>query len=159
MKWIKKVGLLCSMLCWLFSGCSTPYQSKGFLGRGYSDFQVTKDTFVINFQGNGFTPKETALKYVLRRAAEITLQHGYSHFCVLSNEDTTQHIGFSDCGSQTYGNAYIYSNSIAYQGNMHTQGSGYTINKPGNQITIRCFPRNSNNKGFDATQYLQFNPA
>lgn len=154
----KKLIFSLLFACFL-AGCGTPYQEEGFFsGGGYKDFQVTKDTFVISFRGNAFTSKETVLKYSLRRAAEITLQHGYSHFVVLGNEDTTKQTRSSTYNANTCGNACVYPNSGTYQGNTSAQAFTSTINKPGNQITIKCFSSNSDDDGINAAEYLRFNP-
>lgn len=80
-------GLILFLLIALFTGCSTPYQAMGLNG-GYKDSQVTQDTFAVDFIAHSVTPKETVSKYALRRAAEVCLEHGYSHFMILNMQDT-----------------------------------------------------------------------
>ena len=67
----------------ILAGCATPYQPMGFLG-GYSETQLDENVFHVSFDGNGFTSEEKASEYCLLRSAELALQHGVSHFLILS---------------------------------------------------------------------------
>lgn len=74
------------------SGCmtATPYRPATGAGEnrtGYSDEQIESNRFRISFAGNSLTARETVERYLLYRAAELTLQQGYDHF-VLANRDT-----------------------------------------------------------------------
>ena len=68
-------------------GCqATSYQQQGSSGSdgyGYSDRKVLQDTFAINYYANRSTSPSTLRNFLYRRAAEITLKNGYSHFTVL----------------------------------------------------------------------------
>lgn len=65
-------------------GCATPvpYQPMDG-GRGYSEQALEADRYRITFSGNSATPRETVENYVLYRAAEVTVKHGYDHFVVV----------------------------------------------------------------------------
>src|SRR6266498_1385348 len=71
-------------------GCATPYQPRGFTG-GYTNFETQPGVYYVSFQGNGYTPRETVIKYWHARAAQVCggndryeiVEHGAS---------TTQHI-------------------------------------------------------------------
>lgn len=77
---IKNVALL-----WILAlvGCATQYQPQGLTG-GYSDLLRAPDEAVIAFHGNGFTSAERAGEMAALRCAEVTLQHGYRYFVLLS---------------------------------------------------------------------------
>ncbi len=65
------------------AGCvqPTPYQpSIGPDGAGYSDRQLAANRYRIAFNGNSVTSREAVEDYLLRRAAEVTLQSGFSYF-------------------------------------------------------------------------------
>jgi len=67
------------------SGCQpTPYQ-KAYTtsGRGYYDREFSQDTFYVQFTANYFTPDDTLLRYLYRRAAELTVRHGFHYFAVV----------------------------------------------------------------------------
>ncbi len=55
---------------------------------GYSDMQLTPNRYRVTFAGGNNTPREEVEDYLLRRAAEVTLQNGYSHF-VFDARDTS----------------------------------------------------------------------
>jgi len=68
-------------------GCMTatpyqPYIPEGGPGThgGYSEEQLTPDDFIVRFHGNELTSRERVEGYLLYRAAELTLQHGYDWF-------------------------------------------------------------------------------
>ena len=66
-----------------------PATGRGFDRTGYSDRQVEANRFLVSFAGNSSTPRDTVERYLLFRAAEITLQNGGDYF-VMVNRDTDQ---------------------------------------------------------------------
>ena len=83
----------------MVAGCATettyrPATGQGFNRTGYSDRQVEPNRFLISFAGNSVTSRDTVERYLLFRAAELTLQNGYDYF-VMANRDT-------DLQSRTY---------------------------------------------------------
>jgi hypothetical protein len=73
-------------------GCmtATPYQPATGTGQyrtGYSDEQIEDNRFRVSFAGNTLTARETVERYLLYRAAELTVQHGFDHF-ILVDRDT-----------------------------------------------------------------------
>jgi hypothetical protein len=68
-------------------GCetATPYQpyipegARGVHG-GYSDQQLAPDRFLVRFHGNDLASRERVEGYLLYRAAELTVEHGYDWF-------------------------------------------------------------------------------
>jgi hypothetical protein len=81
-------------------GCATTYQARGFSG-GYTSFETQPGVYYVSFQGNGYTPRETVIRYWHTKAAEICggndryqiVQHGAS---------TTQHIHGDASGIVTF---------------------------------------------------------
>ncbi|GAA0732341.1 CC0125/CC1285 family lipoprotein [Sphingomonas japonica] len=68
----------------------TPYQpavGQGFSRAGYWDEQIERDRFRVSFAGNSLTARETVERYLLFRAAQLTLEQGADHF-VLVDRDT-----------------------------------------------------------------------
>jgi len=86
---VRRLGLLALVLLGTAATC---YQSEGLFG-GYRDMQLAPDTFRISFVGNGYVSKGRAQDYAMRRAAEITLRHGYRYFVVLDQQDSTNALG------------------------------------------------------------------
>ena len=68
----------------------TPYRpavGSGYNRTGFSDQQVEADRFRVTFAGNSYTSRDTVERYLLFRAAEVTLQSGNDHF-VMAERDT-----------------------------------------------------------------------
>lgn len=78
---VAAAGLL-AMTC--LAGCATPYQPMGALG-GYEDMQVGQDMYRIAVLANGYTTPERAQKIALLRAADLTIQKGFTHFTVVGD--------------------------------------------------------------------------
>jgi hypothetical protein len=72
------------------AGCATSYQSHGATG-GYSDTQLSPRSYQIRFQGNGFTRNDRVSVFMLRRAAEIALEHGFRYFVLTSQQTQTSY--------------------------------------------------------------------
>lgn len=83
----------------LVAGCATettyrPATGQGFYRTGFSERQIEPDRFLVSFAGNSVTERDTVERYLLFRAAELTLQNGYDYF-LMANRDT-------DLQSRTY---------------------------------------------------------
>ena len=81
------------------AGCATettyrPATGQGFSRTGFSERQVEPDRFLVSFAGNSVTSRDTVERYLLFRAAELTLQQGYDYF-LMAQRDT-------DLQSRTY---------------------------------------------------------
>lgn len=75
----KAVCLL--MFTLLLAGCATPYESQKSFWNGQTGFSQTRlgpDKWQLEFVGNDLVDRETARKYVLKRAGALALAEGYS---------------------------------------------------------------------------------
>ncbi len=116
-------------------GCaSTPYKSAS-RGEGYSDFRITTNVFAVSFRGNVRTAEEIVDKFLLRRAAELTLKHGFEYFVILSEKERTR------------------ESSLGYS------GVKVPFVAPGRAIWIRCFnePPPDHELPIHAADFLGFN--
>ena len=94
-------------------GCmtATPYQpyipegSPGMHG-GFTEQQLGPDLFMVRFHGNEMTSRERVESYLLYRAAELTLQHGYDWFHPMMSH--TEH------EIQTYSTPSYYNPAFGY---------------------------------------------
>jgi hypothetical protein len=73
------------------AGCAspTPYQpirSASSSQGGYSEIQIDRDYWRVNFRGNTLTSRERVEGYLLYRAAELTLQQGNDWFEVYTRD-------------------------------------------------------------------------
>ena len=75
------MGTRSGALVGILTGCATPYAKNGFSG-GYSDVTLAPDVAVVSFQGNGFTSNDRALKIMMLRCADVTLENRYRYFSV-----------------------------------------------------------------------------
>ena len=79
-------------LALLVAGCAgkpTPYQpmsSSSRVAGGYSETRLAADHFRVTFVGNSFTSRERVEASLLYRAAELTLQEGYTWFLIEDRE-------------------------------------------------------------------------
>ena len=82
--------LLLAAAAALLAACATqtPYQAASPQDRyGYSETQIEPNRVRITFSGNTLTDRSTVETYMLYRAAETTVQHGYDYF-IVANRDT-----------------------------------------------------------------------
>jgi hypothetical protein len=49
---------------------------------GYTDLQLSANRYRVTYSGSWYSTRDDVETYLLRRAAEVTLQNGYSHFVV-----------------------------------------------------------------------------
>ncbi len=74
----------------LLTACATGYQKEGIFTNGYSDLKLADDRYVVTFRANEHTPSEKVMEFALKRAAELTLQHGYRYFAILDQVETSK---------------------------------------------------------------------
>ena len=76
------------------TGCmtATPYQpaSASSSRTGYWDEQIESNRFRVSFAGNTLTARDTVERYLLYRAAELTVQNGFDHFILVDRNTETQ---------------------------------------------------------------------
>jgi len=53
---------------------------------GYTDVQLSPNRYRVAFTGSFYSTRDDVEMYLLRCAAEVTLQNGYSHFIVQTRE-------------------------------------------------------------------------
>lgn len=135
----------------LFSGCATKYQETGLTG-GFSHSQLGPDIFRVTFQGNGFTRKAQAADFALIRAAELTLENGFSHFIIVQSSDVSMSMTiYTPTQSSTTGSAQRIGGTTLMQANTTTTGgNAIPMHAPGVELLIRCHRENSAGTWFDA---------
>ena len=79
----------------LVAGCATetPYRpatGQGFNRTGFSDQRIEANRFLVTFAGNTVTDRDTVERYLLYRAAELTLQNGYDYFITVDRQTDRQ---------------------------------------------------------------------
>jgi hypothetical protein len=77
-------------------GQPTPYQ-PAVDGYGYSEQRIEDNRYRVIFAGNDHTRADTVQNYLLYRAAEVTLNHGYDYFTMVDRylDRSTRYSGSS----------------------------------------------------------------
>jgi hypothetical protein len=82
------------------AGCAaTPYEAGERFG--YSETRLSEDSYQVRFQGNAPTWHDRVSQFVLRRCAELTLEHGRRYFTTVSTATQQQASGSSPFGQVT----------------------------------------------------------
>jgi hypothetical protein len=89
--------------------------------------QVTSDTFRIQVRGNAYTDTGTVQDYRMLRAAEITKEHGGTHFMIISAEDASRTTAMGSPGVAVFGQHMA----------VYSPGSVSTMVHPGEDAYIR----------------------
>lgn len=115
----------------LLSGCAY-YGPSGLFG-GYTETALNEDTYKVSYRGNGYCTRDQAADYLLRRAAELTLNNGYKYFVILAansdndasyyNTPATVNVNTS---SNVSGNLYGWNSGNNYYGNYYESGNSYS---------------------------------
>ena len=72
---------------------ATPYQPQmhgNQVSGGYRDQQIEANRFRVSFNGNSMTSRDTVERYLLFRAAELTVQNGFDWF-EMADRNTEKH--------------------------------------------------------------------
>ncbi len=69
----------------MLAGCATSYGPKVLAG-GYSEEPVNENTITVTFEGNQYSNTDQIRTYLTYRCAEVTLEHGFSHFMILEDK-------------------------------------------------------------------------
>lgn len=140
--------LMATAIAAALAGCASGYGAEGF-GGGFSEMQMAQDTYRIQFRGNAFTGSGATSEMAMLRAAELTLQSGYTHFLVLDAADSVDKSYYTQPGTTYTTLTPRYGGG--YSATSNTYG-GYTtpINKPKSEIFIKMVGADGN--GLDAQQ-------
>jgi hypothetical protein len=79
----------------LLSACATattyhPATGSGFARTGFSDEQIEQNRFRVSFSGNSYTSRDTVERYLLFRAAELTISTGADYFIMVDRDTDKQ---------------------------------------------------------------------
>lgn len=110
----------------LLSACATSYQPKAWSG-GFSETQLSPDTFMVNFAANAYTSPEQASDFAILRAADKSEALGCDHFAILN-------------GAETATTGAVTVNTAAYGENTSVSTGGvFPMVKPNSKLMVRCF--------------------
>jgi len=131
-------ALILIFLGLLLAGCATGFHVNNGLG-GYSEMQLNKDTYLVNFSGNRYTNPNRVGALILYRCAQLTLNNGYKYFVILnSSQQTSQYnMQIIQPRATTYYNGEGNYSGFGNMGTYNYSGSANTIYNPGIAIPIR----------------------
>ena len=91
--WLRSAAAASALAVLTACATITPYQPE-IQGYGYAEQRLEQNRFLISFNGNSETPKQTVENYLLYRAAELTVQNGFDFFVMASDgtEANTRYI-------------------------------------------------------------------
>lgn len=88
---------------------ATPYQPNvrgQAVSGGFTDSRITENRFKVTFSGNSLTARDTVERYLLYRAAELTLSEGYDGFVLADRETSRDSRTYYDPGPSRFGYGY-----------------------------------------------------
>jgi len=141
-----------ALLC--LTGCATNYQSASFWGNGYTSYRIAEDTHSITFRGNQYTTKERAEQFAMLRAAELTLESGYTHFLVLEQKDRSSVV------LERYDSAPLSGDdsSIVALCDLFTPDSRTSrVESPRITLHVRCLEGSDCAGAICAEEYIRYN--
>lgn len=93
----------------------TPFEPLDRSGYGFADQKIEENRYRISFRGNSLTTKEQVEAALLLRAAEVTLEAGYDHFIVVSDDtEVERNVRVSDLGPRYGAFGYSYFGPFPY---------------------------------------------
>nr|WP_116370714.1 hypothetical protein [Cupriavidus taiwanensis] len=104
------------------TGCATAYQPEGLSG-GFTETQIENNVFRVSFRGNGYTRAERAEDLVLLRSAELTMEHGFTHFVIIDAKSRVDKSSFTT-PTQSYTTANVSAFGSTAYGSAHTTTTG-----------------------------------
>ncbi len=147
---------LVALVGFALSSCATGYHKTGLTG-GYTETQLGPDIFRVSFSGNGFCSNQRAQDLVLLRAADLTVDNGYSYFIVGGEADIgVNQTAYMPGHSYTSGSMSIVGNSAFYSGQTtYFPGMNLNIYKPGQEMLIQCLKHRPNSGMVFDARFLQ----
>ncbi|WGM37307.1 hypothetical protein [Caulobacter sp. NIBR1757] len=98
---------------------ATPYQPNvrgNSVSGGFTDQRITQDRFRVTFSGNSLTNRDTVERYLLFRAAELTLAQGYDGFVLADREVNRDSRTYYDPPAGRFGGYGFWRPSWRYYG-------------------------------------------
>jgi hypothetical protein len=86
------LALAAGLAAFAVASCATPtpYGQAQANGYGFREQQIETNRFSVSFAGNSATTPDAVGDAALRRAADLTLQHGYEWFEIVSRTDNQE---------------------------------------------------------------------
>ncbi len=138
--------LLASFIA-IFCGCSQHVKEGKFQALHQHETKLSSSQFIVEFRAGGMTSFDKVKDYGMRKAAELTLNQGYSYFKVIKKQNISQHKKISRIDEDKMEDYVLFSTI--------KEGEDIIERSPGIKLTIQCYrddPRLFN--VIDAKEYL-----
>lgn len=131
-------------------GCTTAYKPDGFSG-GFSETQLDQNTWKVTFRGNGYTHADQASDLSLLRAADLTIQNGFTHFGIIDSKSDSEISSYT--APSTSQTSYYGTHAVT----QHFGGNTSVNSKPSATNTIVMFKGKPDSQGmiYDASFICQ----
>ncbi len=145
---------------------ATPYQPLGAAASraagGYFDHQIDSDRWQVGFKGNDVTGRETVERYLLYRAAELTVGQGCDWFVAVGRRTDVKVQGFVDPYWGPRWGLYRrgYGARYGYWGDPFWGPGGVAVSQTDRfqataEIVIGHGPKPNDRQAFDARSVIQ----
>ena len=134
-------------------GCNaTPYQPLGRNG-GYSEIRQSENVFRVSFRGNGFTTESRAYDFAVRRAADLTLQHGFTHFDIV-NQEAGETIHEVSTPTTVQSDTFYTENTSSTSQTINHGGTSF-FTRPYINLLVVCSNEKTSAASFNATMVIE----
>ena len=81
------IAVAATSVALLSFGCATAYQSSDdSITGGYTETRLSPDTWRVLVEGNGLASRGEVEQFLMRRAAELTLEQGKQYFVLTAHD-------------------------------------------------------------------------
>ncbi|MCP9291387.1 CC0125/CC1285 family lipoprotein [Gracilimonas sediminicola] len=120
------------LLTLFIAGCATSYHPENWRGYGFTEKQLSEQSYLVSFSGNSRTSPTDVQHMLLRRCAELTIQNGFSYFLILDKDsDKKSEISYSEI-SEEYDHSESFTKSVqiymAHEKEISPEGRPKAIN-------------------------------
>ncbi len=150
-----------SLATLMLAGCGGPtlYQPAD-PDFGYREQQIEQDRYRVTFAGNSLTDRDTVENYLLYRAAELTLEHGFDYFVVFDRdlEAKTRYV-YSFSAFPGYGHYRLYGFRRHFGYGVPADGQAWPRTRYEAVANIVLFPGKpavEDVKAFSASEVLRY---
>jgi hypothetical protein len=129
---LRLISLSLVLLTVFIAGCATSYHPENWRGYGFTEKQLTEQSYLVSFSGNSRTSPTDVQHMLLRRCAELTIQKGYTYFLILDKDsDKKSKVSYSGVG-EDYESSDSFTKTVqiymAHEQDISPEGRQKAIN-------------------------------
>lgn len=139
--------ILIGSIALILTSCATGYHPSSITG-GFEQIQLSNDSFMVGFSGNGYTSSERSRVFAMRRAAELTKEKGFKYFTISNSKTNISRSAYrTPVNAETNSNYNVYGNGS--YGNINgssnttiTGGNLVVTERPSTVIIVKMYHKN-----------------